>query len=192
MARFRSTSSYTRQRVATQVLNNTSLPEVLSEMIASLATGPKFLVRIHEFTYKKYVACSLVVILPGFLFNCSLYPDACTSPRRLPFFATVGDVAREDRDNLKFFADPQHDKIMYFFRTLTSLDDQTHDHLSYFSDRACTQELANDVMLCDLPAVDDEGGRHLFRRLQHPFVTGDLTDPWCCGDRSGGFPHKRS
>jgi len=138
MARFRSTSSRTRQQVTTQVFENTSLPEVLSEMIAFLATGPKFLVTIHEFTYTNHNVLGLMVTLPDFLFNCSLYPDACTSPRRLPFFATIGDIAREDRDTLKFFAESQHGRIMCFFRTL-AFDDQTHEHLSYFSDRACTQ-----------------------------------------------------
>ena len=176
--------------MATELLSTTSLPVVINELIAFLAADPQFHACIDTFQYMHF---GLKITLPSFSFNGSLDRDVCVSPTipRLSYFATIGDLAREDRAWLRFFTDSRYANVQYFFHTQPGPDETNHEHLCYFSDHACTQELANDVMICDLPAVDDNGGRMIYRGLQNPFVERDVTDPWCCGDRSFGLDMRR-
>ena len=188
-ARFRSTRSDQWLPVATQVVNGTALPVELGELIAFLAAADtQFIVWVNKLKYWK---CGIKITLSHSAFSISLDRDECVSSTtpRLSYFATIGDLARQDRISLRFDSCENDSNIFYFFNSgITPAvpgTAPTHEHLSYFSDRAKTQKLANDVLICDLPAVDDDGLREIYRRIQRPFVVCDVSDPWCCGVRSG-------
>ena len=171
-------------------------PQVLCDLIAVLALSDEFEVEIAEYEYKKYYPRDLTVTLPGYTF---VFSDHNLEGRpSLPFFSTIGDIVTEDRDLLEYHCRSEHGEpdpfnVIHFFRwhTIPTYDIRNHDHLSYYSYPTLqllttSDELAHDVRLWDLRAVNTDGKRRIHRRLQDPFVTRDIEDPWCCGKREGG------
>ena len=178
-----------------EVHRGSSLPMVLCDSIAVLAIPDQFQVEIAEYEYFR----DLKVTLPRYILTLTLYCedmyDKGIGPEEggmLPYFATIEDVAREDIWHMKYRCDSMGidapKNLVFFFQTDRAAGNQTHEHFSYFSSPnahllVTSNELANDVRLCDLPAVDITGKRRIYRRLQQPFVTGDVECPWCCGKR---------
>ena len=178
-----------------EVHGGSSLPMVLCDSIAVLAIPDQFQVEIAEYEYFRDRTVTLPRYIVTLTLHCIDMYDEGIGPEEggmLPYFATIGDVAQDDRYELLYqrestgIDDPRN--IVFFFQTNRGAGNQTHEHLSYFSSPtahllASSNELAKDVMLCDLPAVDITGKRRIYRRLQQPFVTGDVECPWCCGKR---------
>ena len=116
-ARFRSTRSDQWLPVATQVVNSTALPVELGNLIAFLAaTDTPFLVWVNKLKYWK---CGIKITLSHFAFSITLDRDECVSSTipRLSYFATIGDLARQDRISLRFDSCENDSNIFYFFNS---------------------------------------------------------------------------
>ena len=84
------------------------------------------------------------------------------------FFATVRDIKRVEYKytaewfkllNRKRNAGLTHKKV---YKPIAELN------YRYYRDFECTQHLASDIVLFDLPMLDTLGGRRIYRRIFHP------------------------
>jgi hypothetical protein len=138
----------------------------MCDLIAILAMSDEFEVEIAEYQYRNE-SNTLTVILPGYTY---LLTDHQIGGRAtLPFFSTISDIAMADRDALKYHCQS-------FFVVHPFIGIRNHDHLSYYSSPtvqllSSSDELAHDVRLWDLRAVNADGKKRIHRRLRDPCDT---------------------